>query len=82
MADADTPTLGTITRVPGIAGQYGYRVAVTYPGEPVETVTFVGSTYGGPIVMETAMGQTFVSSAVLDRIGRKLTPEWVRAFFA
>lgn len=76
------PTIKSITRESGIAGQYAYRAVVQYPGEEPCAVRFVGSVYGAPIVMVTDSGQTFVSRAVLDRIGRTLTPDWVRAFFA
>lgn len=75
------PKLSNIKRHAGIAGQYSISVDVEYPGEGVETLQFVGSTSGGPIVMVTPAGQTFVSSGVTDRIGSKLTPEWVARFF-
>lgn len=73
-------TLGKITKQNGPAGQVSYTVPVTYPGEPAETVTFVGSTYGGPVVMVTPAGhQTFVTDP--GRHG-EFGPEWVRRFFA
>lgn len=78
------PMIGSIKRHNGIAGQYALSVAVRYPGETPVTVTFIGSTYGGPIVMTSADYpgvQTFVSADVLDRIGRELSPAWVRRFF-
>ncbi len=50
------PVLGPIRREPGIAGHYALAVQVTYPGEPAETVRFVGSVYGGPVVMVTPAG--------------------------
>jgi hypothetical protein len=77
------PTISNVKRNNGIAGQYTVSATVQYPGEAAETVTFVGSTYGGPIVMVTPSGvQTFVSADVVDRIGATLTPEWVERFFA
>lgn len=77
------PTLGPIRKQNGVAGEYGYTVAVTYPDEETSTVTFLGSVYGPPIVMVTPglPKGVFVSDRVLDRLGRKLTPEWVRGFF-
>jgi hypothetical protein len=74
-----TPELGTITRTNGIAGQYSYRVPVTYPGEGTSVVEFVGNEHGGPIVMISSGGaQTFVSEP--ERFG-EFSPEWVRRFF-
>lgn len=81
--DTQTPSLANIRRHNGIAGQFSYSVAVTYPGEAASVVTFVSSVYGGPIVMVTPDGhQVPVSSRVTERIGGTLTPEWVRQFFA
>ena len=75
-------TVKSVKRLAGIAGQYGMRATVAYDGEPDSVVTFYGSTYGGPVVMESETGaQVFVSADVLDRIGHTLTEEWVRAFF-
>lgn len=77
-----TPLVNDIKRDPGIAGQYSITARVIYPGELPETITFVGSSYGGPIVMITPSGQqVFVSRAVTDRLGEQLSPEWVRGFF-
>lgn len=76
---SDIPTLGAVRKVSGIAGQVQYDVTVTYPDEPTETVSFVGSVYGGPVVMVTPAGtQTFVTEPA--RFG-KFGPEWVRRFF-
>jgi hypothetical protein len=75
-----TPTLGTITRTNGVAGQISYTVPVTYPGEATERITFIGSAYSGPVVMVSPSGaQTFVHDP--GRFG-KFNPEWVRRFFA
>lgn len=66
----------------GVAGQYSLTAQVEYPGEGVSSVTFVGSYFGAPIVMVTESGlQTIVSRDVTERIGSKLTPEWIRGFF-
>jgi len=76
------PTILNIKRHAGIAGQYSLSAVVQYDGEPAETVEFVGSVYGPPIVMVTPAGhQVYVSDSVISRIGSRLTPEWVRAFF-
>lgn len=69
-------------RKSGIAGEFSYTAQVTYEGEEPGYVTFTSSVYGPPIVMTTDTFEVFVSQRVLDRIGSKLTPEWVRAFFA
>jgi len=73
------PTLGPIRRQGGIAGQVSYTVWVQYPDEPSAPVTFVGSLYGGPVVMVTPAG---VQHPVSDpsRFGT-FGPEWVRQFF-
>lgn len=58
----------------GVAGQVSFT-AQTDDGP----LTFVGSVYGGPVVMVTASGhQTFVSDP--GRFGEKLSGEWVAAF--
>ena len=74
------PTLSRIKRTNGVAGQIAYDVTVTYPGETPEPVAFLGSVYGGPIVMVTASnpGGTFVRNS--ERFGT-FGPEWVRRFF-
>ena len=74
------PTLGKITRHNGVAGQIGYSVHVTYPGERTKLITFVGNAYDGPVVMVLPSGtQTFVADP--GRHG-KFGPDWVRSFFA
>jgi hypothetical protein len=55
---------------------------VQYEGEKASTVTFVANLLGGPIVMVTPAGQTFVSRDVTNRIGENLDEGWIRAFFA
>lgn len=74
------PTVERVARHAGVAGQYSVTAEVTYPGEAPETITFVGSTYGGPVVMVTPSGvQTFVTDP--GRHG-EFGVEWVRRFFA
>lgn len=72
--------VSSITRRSGIAGQISYAATVRYEGEDERTVTFVGSTYGGPVVMLTdaAPDGVFVSDPA--RFGT-FGPEWVRRFF-
>lgn len=78
-----TPTVSNVKRHAGIAGQFSISATVQHDGEPADTITFVGSVHGGPIVMVLPSGaQTFVSTGVTDRIGSTLSESWVRAFFA
>jgi hypothetical protein len=83
MTDRDT-VKSISRRINGVAGEFAYRVTVSYPGEDDAVLTFQSSEYGPPIVMVTPgiPGGVFISQRVLDRIGSKLTPEWIRAFFA
>lgn len=74
-----TPTLSPIRRHRGLAGQFGLQVTVTYPGEDPRVVEFVGSAYGGPVLMVTDTDQLFVTDP--DRFGA-FGPAWVRRFFA
>lgn len=68
-----------VKRHAGIAGQFSVTADVEYPGAPVHAVEFVGSTYGGPVVMISGGVQTFVTDP--DRFG-EFGEQWVRAFFA
>jgi hypothetical protein len=79
----DGPTVTNVKRLAGIAGQYGFRATVQYPGEAPKTITFVGSVHGMPIVMtnEDTGSSIFVSHAVTDRIGSTLDAGWVARFF-
>lgn len=78
----DTPRLGVIKRINGVAGQYALDVTVTYPGEAPYLASFVGSAYGGRVIAMGPSGlQTVVSAEVMERCGDMLTPEWVRRFF-
>lgn len=74
----DQPIIHQIRREAGIAGQFAVTATVEYPDEPKRNVTFVGSTYGGPVVMRTAGFETFVSDP--SRFG-KFGTDWVRRFF-
>lgn len=79
MMDSITPEVGRITRRNGVAGQVSYLAQVTYGDEAPDLVTFVGSTYGGPVVMVLPSGQqVFVVNP--SRFG-EFGPEWVRRFF-
>lgn len=63
----------------GVAGQVEYVATVEYPGEEPSRVSFVGSVYGGPVVMVTESGaQMFVTDP--SRFGT-FGPEWIRRFF-
>lgn len=73
-------TLGKIKRTNGVAGQVAYSTVVAYDDEPACLVTFVGSVYGGPVVIVTeTFGQMFVTNP--NRFGQ-FGPEWVRRFYA
>lgn len=73
------PTILNLKRHNGVAGQVAYDATVEYPGEEPSTVTFVGSYYGGPVVMRTASGvETFVTEPA--RFG-VFGAAWVRRFF-
>lgn len=72
----------TIRRHAGIAGQFAITAVVEYPDEPRRSVTFTGSTYGGPVVMSTdgpEGGEWFVSNP--GRFG-EFGIGWVERFFA
>lgn len=81
MADEPTPSVGPIRRHNAIAGQFSLSAEVTYPGEPASTVTFTGSSYGGPIVMITPGNPRGVFVTDPGRFGSELTAQWVRRFF-
>ena len=79
---SDSPVVSHIQTRNIIAGEFQVTATVQYPGEESSRVGFVGSVYGGPIVMVTPSGhQVFVSQAVTDRIGAKLDAGWVARFF-
>jgi hypothetical protein len=70
-----------IKREAGVAGQFGFAVTVQYhPDDPPVSLRFIGSHYGGSVVMELpGGGQTFVRNA--ERHG-EFSEQWVRKFFA
>ena len=76
----NAPTITTPRKTAGIAGQLSYTTTVQYPGEAHESITFVGSVYGGPVVMVTPAGHPVMVSDP-GRHG-EFGPEWVRRFFA
>jgi len=78
MSDME-PTLGRIKKTSGLAGQVCYMVAVTYPGEPMKRVSFIGNVYGGPVFMSTGEGQ-MIRVQDAKRFG-DFSAAWVKAFF-
>ena len=73
------PEVTKIFRRKGVAGQFAVQATVTYPGEEPRTVEFVGSVYGGPVLMVTEHGQTWVTDP--GRFGT-FGKGWVVRFFA
>jgi hypothetical protein len=74
-----TPTVTKLFQRKGVAGQFSVQATVTYPGEAPSIVEFVGSVYGGPVLMVTDLGETWVTDP--GRFG-KFGKAWVRKFFA
>lgn len=76
-----TPTIISVRRTNGVAGQVSFTAQVQYPSEPVETVTFVGQIGEyGPVVMIPPSGhQIFVTDPGRHGV---FGPEWVQRFFA
>lgn len=80
MSENVTPIVSNVRDTGGVAGQVSVKADVQYPGEDAETIEFVGSVYGGPVVMILPSGrQTYVTDP--DRHG-KFGRQWVRSFFA
>ncbi|MGO9154385.1 hypothetical protein [Mycobacterium sp.] len=75
---AYAPQVHRITRRDGVAGQVSYTARVTYGDDPFE-ITFVGSVYGGPVLMVDNTWETWVDEPA--RFG-DLSAAWVRRFFA
>jgi hypothetical protein len=71
-----------LTRLNGVAGQFSIVAAVQYEDEPISHMEFVGNVSGGPVVMLSSSGQTFVTNP--ERFGNfsKEPTKWVRGFFA
>ena len=77
------PEVLRVMRHNGTAGQYAYLALIQYPGEKPETVSFVSSVYGAPVVMVSPSGwETFVDFDVVRRCGGVLDDAWVHRFFA
>lgn len=74
-----TPTVTKVYVRKGVAGQFAVQATVTYPGEDPRVVEFVGSAYGGPVLMVTDFGHTWVDDP--GRFG-KFGKGWVARFFA
>jgi hypothetical protein len=66
----------------GVAGQLSASATVTYEGEEPSEITFVGSHFGGPVVMVSGGHQTFVTDPQRFGAFEKDPKEWVRHFFA
>lgn len=79
LVPATEPHIYWIERGAGIAGQYAYSARVGYEGEAPREVMFIGSEYGGPVVMRTEAGEVFVTDP--GRFG-EFGRDWVRRFFA
>ena len=77
-------TLKIGRRINGVAGQYAYDVTVTYSGEPSQETTFVSSVYGGGVylILPNSFGQVRIDRAVVERCGGKLSPQFIRNFYA
>jgi hypothetical protein len=73
-----TPTVTHVRKIKGVAGQFAVRATVGYPGEDPQVIEFVGSSYGGPVLMVTDAGQNWVTDP--GRFGTFGT-DWVRKFF-
>ena len=74
-----SPTVSKVFRRKGVAGQFAVQATVTYPGEEPRVVEFVGSAYGGPVLMVTDTSETWVSDpSRFDAFGKG----WVRRFFS
>ena len=83
MSNASVPLVEKVKRHPGIAGQFSVSALVTYPGEPVQSVSFVGSSFGGPVVMVTdTWGQQVVSDPARFGSFASDPVAWVHAFYA
>jgi len=78
-----TPVLSDVRRHSGVAGQFSVTATVRYPDlDDSYPIEFIGSVYGGPVVMKTDAAEVFVSDP--GRFGEFGSdgPGWVRRFFA
>lgn len=67
-----------VKRTNGIAGQFSVVTDVQYPDEPIRSVEFISSVYGGPVVIRTGKVETFVTDP--GRFG-EFGEAWARRFF-
>lgn len=74
-----SPTVTKVFSRKGVAGQFAVQCTVTYPGEEPSVIEFVGSVYGGPVLMVTDHGETWVTDP--GRFG-KFGKGWVTRFFS
>lgn len=72
------PVIHYIRRHAGIAGQFSVTARVEYDDEAPRDVEFVGSVYGGPVVMRFGAVETFVTNP--GRFG-EFGETWARRFF-
>jgi hypothetical protein len=72
------PHIYYIRRRTGIAGQCAIDARVGYPDEAPRDVSFIGSVYGGPVVMRSGSIETFVTDP--GRFG-EFGEDWARRFF-
>lgn len=79
VTDRVAPSVTKIFSRKGVAGQFSVQATVTYPGEPPRIVDFVGSVYGGPVLMVTDTDEVWVTEP--GRFGT-FGKAWVKAFFA
>jgi hypothetical protein len=79
MPESDSPHIYFVRRTSGIAGQFQVKARIGYPDEAPREVVFVGSVYGGPVVMQSGPHETFVTDP--GRFG-DFGETWVRRFFA
>lgn len=77
------PTVKIGRRINGVAGQYAYDVTLTESGNPPYRTAFVGSVYGGGVyVILPEFRQVRIDRAVVERCGGKLSPQFIRNFYA
>jgi hypothetical protein len=75
--DGTKPSIVIRPVSPGLMGQYSYPVKTIYANGEIKESLFVGSVYGGPIFVDGIR----IDSAVVDRCGSKLTPDFIRRFY-